>query len=226
MSIRCFILTLALTLGVIVRAEEVPRLPPQPDHLVPVNPYPGQWLVRYTDELRARLELESSFLAQMVVMPSFSGEYAVRLQSAQDINPTDTSAKFWLTCSAADKNIWQAMAEGNGEKKVSIAVTKAEISGPLVERIEQLWNRMLYGTRYFETNAAMTDGTTVEFGIWQVYGKTHSPMERKSPALFIALGESLISYCKATPAGRPAAAKEIESKAAQLEQYLNKLPAQ
>lgn len=228
MSIRCFILISMLAFAVIARAEDAPRLPPQADHLVPVNPHPGEWLARYTDELRSRLQLESPFLAQMVVKPSFSGEYAVRLQSAQDKKPTDTSHRFFLTWSAADTSIWYAMPENNDEKKkqrkVSIAVTTVEFPEALAVRIEHLWKRMLYRTRYFETNAMIADGTTVEFGMWGIYGETHSPMEHTSPWLFIELGEGLIQYCKAAPAERPAAAKEIESKAAQLEQYLDKHP--
>jgi hypothetical protein len=225
MTIRCLILTSVLMLPVIAKAEDKVHILKGPDHLVPVNPYPGNWSVRYNDELHSRLNLDSSFLAQMVVKPSFSGEYAVRLLGSQDINPLDTSKKFYLTYAAASKNIWYSMPKNNNQKKqlkVSISFTKVEIFEPLAVRIQQLWKRMLYQTHYFETNGVVVDGVIYEFGIWHHYGEAHSPQERKSPWLFIELGESLITFCKAAPEERPNAAKEIENKAAQLEKYLNK----
>ncbi len=228
MNVRRLILTSVLTFAVIAQAEDKAYVLKGPDHLVPVNPYPGGWHVRYTDLLRSRLKLDSPFLAKMVVKPSFSGEYAVRLLESKDKNPLDTSNQFFLTYSAASKNIWYSMPENNDKKqqqKVSVATTTVEIPEALAVRIQQLWKRMLFQTRYFETNAAIADGVTYEFGIWYHYGEAHSPQERKSPLLFIELGESLITYCKAAPAERPAAAKEIENKAAQLEKYLKKHPS-
>jgi hypothetical protein len=224
MSIRYLILTLALALAVIGRAADEPAVSHEPDHLVPVDPYPGEWHVRYSDQLQSRFKLAFFFFAQMVVRPSFSGEYVVRLHGAKDDNQCDTTNKFFLTYSAADKSIWYSMPENNDKKKqqkVSIATTTVEVPRPLAMRIQQLWQRMLLRTRYTEESGGGVDGVTYEFSTWCVYGETWSPQERKSPLLLIELGKSLIAYCKAAPAERPAAAREIENKAAQLENYLN-----
>jgi len=246
MNIRSVILALALSLAVVARAVDEPKvshesghplpLDPfagatrdsvglhEPDHLVPVNPYPGEWHINYSDQLRSRFKLDSFFFAQMVVRPSFSGEYVMRLHGTRDESLFDKTTEFFLTYSAADKSIWYSMPENNDTKKqlkVSIVAVTVEVPNPLAARIQQLWQRMLLRTRYPEKAGGGLDGVTYEFGMWYVYGETWSPRERKSPLLFIELGESLISYCKAAPAQRQAAATEIENKAAQLEKYLN-----
>jgi hypothetical protein len=145
-------------------------------------------------------------------------------------NPWDVSAaeKLLLSHSIGDKSIWYSMPENNDKKKqqkVSISTTTADFPKALGARVHKLWERMLRRTRYPEEPNAGLDGTTYEFAMWCVYGETWSPQERKSPLLFIELGDSLIGYCKATPAERPAAAKTIEDKAAQLEKYLDEHPS-
>ncbi len=209
-------------------ADEPPVVSHELDHLVPVNPHPGDWHVRYSDQIQSRFKLASFFFAQMVVRPSFSAEYVVRLHGTKDDNQFDETNKFFLTYSAADKNIWYSMPENNEEKKqqkVAISVTTIELPKPLATRIYQLWKRMLLRTRYPEEDSGGLDGTKFEFGTWSFYGETWSPAERKSPLLFIELGESLIAYCKGAPAQRQVTAKEIESKATQLKEYLDKHPS-
>ena len=224
-----FALFLAVTID--ARPAEEPRVVLEHDHLVPVNPYWGDWHDRYTKELQSLLKLDSNsyFFAQMVVRPSFSGEYAIRLHGAKGDTNIEETEKLFLTYSAASTNIFYAMAENNEknkQQKVTIAHTTFELPKPLATRIYELWSRMLLRTRFPEgSKEAGDDGTTYEFGIWCRYGETWSPQERKSPLLFVELGESLISYCKATSAERPAAAKEIETRAAELETYLTAHPS-
>jgi hypothetical protein len=224
MSIRCIFLAFALALPFSALAADEPLAFHEPDYLVPVDPYPSDWGVRYRDQIRSHFKLDSFFFAQMVVCPSFDAEYVVRLHGSKDDNNISTTEKFFLTYSVANKSIWCSMPENNDKKKqqkVTIAVTTVEFPKPLATRIFQLWRRMLLRTRYNEQPSVGADGTMFEFGIWCVYGETWSPTERKSPLLFIELGDSLIAYCKAAPAERPAAAKEVEDKAAQLDKYLN-----
>ena len=235
MSIRYIVFALTLALAVIARAVDKPfvvmRELPWPDHLMPVDPYPGESHIRYTDQLRSRFKLDFYFFAQMVVRPSFSSEYVVRLHGTENDSYFDTTNKFFLTYSVSDQSIYHSMPENNSNKKqreVSITVTTVELSKPLATRIKQLWERMLLRTGYpqaGEGDGRGLDGVTFEFATRNVYGTTWSPHERKSPLLFIELGDSLIAYCKAAPAERPAATKEIENKAEQLEKYLNKHPS-
>ena len=99
MSIRYLILAFAFALAVTARTADEPAVSHEPDHLVPVNPYPGDWHVRYSDQLQSRFKLATFFFAQMVVRPSFSGEYVIRLHGAKDDNQFDTASKFFLTYS-------------------------------------------------------------------------------------------------------------------------------
>ncbi len=132
----------------------------------------------------------------MVVRPSFSFEYAVRLHGAKGDNEIDRAAKFFLTYSAADKTIWYSMPENRlGQKdkrqqKVKITEKTGEFPKPLATRVMQLFQRMIQQTSY-GVGEEGADGTTYEFGIGRAYGETWSPRERKSPLLFVELGESL-----------------------------------
>ena len=221
---RCLFLLFFFILTISVCVIDAAPKGHEPDHLVPVNPYPGDWHVRYSSQIRSLFKLDPFFFAQMVVRPSFSGEYAIRLHGTNTDNEITTTEKFFLTYSIASKNIWYSMPGHNDQKKqqnVTIAVTTVEFPKPLATRIHQLWKQMLLRTHYSEQDTDGLDGTTFEFAIWSAYGKTWSPDERKSPLLFIELGDSLIEYCKAPPVKRPAAMKIIEKKAEQLEKYLN-----
>ncbi|MCB1086255.1 MAG: hypothetical protein KDM63_04365 [Verrucomicrobiae bacterium] len=200
--------------------------PPEPDHLIPVDPYPGDWHVRYTDQLRNRLGLDQVFYFRMLVMPSFSSEYSVSL-FGDERNPWDLASakKLTLKYSIADRSIWYSMPENNDEKKqkdVRVAVQSTEFPKALGVRLFKLWDRMLRDTRYPAGDNSGLDGVTYEFAMWCRYGEIWSPNQRKSPLLFIELGESLINLCKATPEDRESALKDIEEKAAQLEIYLNR----
>jgi hypothetical protein len=243
MRISFAILASVLALATITRAGEPGHLLPEatitragePDHLLPVAPYEGGQLARYSKQLNSHLKLEAAVFAQLVVRPSFDPELVVRLHGKKGDNDFDSTSQFFLTYSVADKNIWYSMSEnGRGKKsdKVKVSTITTEIPKPLAIRIERLWEQMLLRTRYREQDVRSsgdrvigTDGTTFEFSAWNAYGETWSPEERLSPLLFVELGASLVDYCKATSGDRPAAAKEIENKAAQLEQYLNEHPS-
>jgi|GEM_PF-2640527 len=230
MSFRCLLFAVVLVLQFCTRAADTPPAFTEPEHLQPVNPYPDAWLVRYTNQLRSRFKLDfphSFFFAQMLVMPSFTPEYVVQLRDAKGEQDIAKAEKLLLTYSVADKSIWSSMPENRQfqkdkkQQRVNITVKTVEFPKPLAAQISQLWKRMLHQTRYEFKDAEGADGTTYEFGVWRAYGETWSPHERKSPLLLVEIGESLIGYCKAAPADRPAAEKEIENRAALLEKYLN-----
>jgi hypothetical protein len=200
--------------------------PPEPDHLIPVDPYPGGWHVRYTDQLRERLGLNSVFYFRMHVRPSFAAEYAVSL-FGDESNPWDVASaeKLTLTYAIADKSIWYSMPENNDEKKqkdVRVEFQSTEFPKALAIRLFKLWDRMLRNTHYPLGDNSGLDGVTYEFSMWCRFGETWSPRQRKSPLLFIELGESLVNLCKSKPEDRESALKEIETKAETLEAYLNR----
>ncbi|MGJ8656243.1 MAG: hypothetical protein ACSHX6_07320 [Akkermansiaceae bacterium] len=202
-------------------------LPPEPDHLVPVNPYPGDWSVRYSDQLRKRFGLDSVFYFRMLVCPSFSAEYSVSL-AGEDDNPWDVAGakKLTLKYAIADKSIWYAMPENNGkneQREVKVTVLTTDLPKALGIRLYDVWDRMLRATRYPLGDHSGLDGVTYEFSMWCRYGEIWSPAQRKSPLLFAELGESLIRLCKATPKTRDGALGQVMVKLEQLETYLNRL---
>jgi len=196
------------------------------DHLVPVDPYPGDWSVRYSDKLRKLFVLEPPFSFRMLVRPSFSAEYVVSMiNNPEDPGDSNNANKLIIKYSIADKSIWYSMPENNEEKKEkAVTVDSKFVEFPKAQgtRLYKIWNRMLRQTRYPEGYGdGGLDGTTYEFSTWCAYGEVWSPTARKSPLLFIELGESLIAYCKATDEERVSAMKNIEAKAAKLEKYLD-----
>lgn len=237
--VTVFILVLA---KISARSEDRPGLDlsrqiHEPDHLVPVNPYPGKELGEYYAQVKSRLGLGGFSFAKMEVRPSFSPEYGLRLDGVKRKNNSatteiisreiETTEKFLLTYSVADNSIWLVMPWNNINQKkqqeVSVTATTVELPKPLAKQIYRLWKRMLLRTRYPEDVSNGNDGTTYEFGMWYVYGETWSPDtdKRKSPLLFVEFGGSLIDYCKASPTDRPAVAKTIKIKADLLQKYLD-----
>jgi hypothetical protein len=82
MRIPFVILVSVLALAPIAKAGE-------PDHLLPLDPYPGGRHARYCDQLISRFKLGSPFFAQMVVRPSFDPELVVRLHGKKEDNDFD-----------------------------------------------------------------------------------------------------------------------------------------
>src|SRR5262245_2786580 len=97
------------------RAQDPPPAPPlvreEPDHLTPVDPYPGSWTGRYRAQIRSRLKLESRAFVQMIARPGASPEFAVRLAGVENLFDFKANEKFRLTYASADKNIWASMPE-------------------------------------------------------------------------------------------------------------------
>src|SRR4051812_41994389 len=79
MCIRLLIIAL-FSLGSAVRATE----PCRPDHLTPVDPYPGDWHVRYTDLIQKHLLPPYRFFAAMIVRPSFEGEFSIVIHGTKE----------------------------------------------------------------------------------------------------------------------------------------------
>ena len=192
--------------------------------LRPVDPYPGDWHVRYTDELHKRIEPQIHTFAQMRVDPAFEGEYSVSIHGIPDNLRFWQATKCFVSYYAADKNIFSSMQENNEQKQkreVTVATATVDIPLPLAKRIYTVWQKMLLKTRYAEDefNAA-PDPTTVEFSSESLYGETYYPAPCKGAGLLIELGERLIDYCKAPPDKRAAVSKALEAQAAALETFL------
>lgn len=204
----------------------------EPDHLLPVDPHPGNWHDRYTKQLNEHFKLDEAFEARMLVRPSFDAEYLISLHrekkdSDDPFSKEKENYQLTYSCSTGEKNIWYSMPENNKQKeqkKVTVSVTTTGLPKDLALRVLKVWGQMMRKTSYNSPEIKGCDGTTYEFSMPGMFGETWSPQQRKSPLLFIELGSSLIEYCKADDAGRAAAKKSIEDKAAALELYLSKHP--
>ena len=192
--------------------------------LRPVNPYPGDWHIRYTDELQKRIEPHIHTFVQMRVEPAFEGEYSVSIHGVPDNFRFWQATKCFVSYYAADKSIWSSMPGNNRDNQqgeISVATVTVDIPLPLAKRIYTVWHKMLLKTRYAddEFNAA-PDPTTVEFSSESLYGETYYPAPCKSAGLLIELGERLIEYCKSPPEKRATVSKALEAQAAALEDFL------
>ncbi|MEI7909599.1 MAG: hypothetical protein WCK77_08195 [Verrucomicrobiota bacterium] len=195
----------------------------EPDHLVPVDPYPNDWRVRYTNVLHSLIKAKPFFFAQMETRPTFSGESSLQLHGEDGVSEFSKAKHFFLTYTEADTNIWYSMPENSNDGKkgpVNVTITTVPISKAVASRLCEIWNEMLMRTRIPKEEATGLDGVTIEFATPRGYGKTWTPTELKSPLLLVKLGESLIQYCKATEDNRASLMKDVETKAADIEMYL------
>jgi len=220
------ILLVLFALSLPIKAADEQEDASQPDFLIPVDPYPPDYKVHYTNQVREKFNLGGDFAFQMLVWPSFDPEYVVRVTA---IN-MDGASKASLTYSIADQNIWYSMPDHNDEhqqKKVKVTTQTVDFPVPLAQRLNKLWKRMLLRAHYpydGGASAAGVDGTVFEFGAMGMYGEVWSPIKEQSPRLLANIGISLVDYCKAAPAKRAVVAKAIEENAAKLEGYLDKHP--
>lgn len=195
----------------------------QPDHLTPVDPYPGDWHVRYTDLVQKHLLPPYRFFAAMIVRPSFEGEYSIVLHGTKEDYELDwdKTAKVFVTHFTAEKNIWYSMPENNSEKEqkeIKVATRTIEIPKPVAKRVQGSFLRMLEKTRYFHDDAIYVDGTDWEFTAGGMYGE--SRVQCASTSLLARLGLSMIDYCDSTEQQRKAYLGDIEEAASNLEKYM------
>lgn len=237
MKLAVIVLPCVVALARVARAGD-------PDHLVPVDPHPDEWSVGYSNALQSRLKLRGDYFAQMLVMPSFEGEFAVQLHGKKDDTFLSEAPQVFVTYSIADKNIAYSLPprlefrvpgwrENRKKERIRVSTSSAEIPKDLATRVLRLWEDMLLRTRYEEQSVVSTrdveriirmDGTSFEFSARNAYGETWSPQEPSSPLLLVELGATLIEYAKAAVGDRPGAIKHIEDKATELERYLSEHP--
>jgi hypothetical protein len=200
---------------------------PEPDHLLPVDPYPGESGNIYRKALYEKLGLDRFHVARMLITPSDQGESVVDLVG--DVKSFDfkSSKSFSLVCVKADQSIWESFPQNNDEgirKPVGTRVSKAEVPNELAVKLFGLWERTILRSRYSKDWAPGEDGTYVEFFIQIGHGMIWNPKDRKSPLLAVELGQSLMAYCEAEPAQRDGKLDEVRTKAELLEKYLDEHP--
>ncbi len=200
---------------------------PEPDHLLPVDPYPGESGNLYRKALYEKLGLDRFHVARMLITPADQAESVIDLVG--DVKSFDfkSSKSFSLICVKADKSIWESFPQNNDEgvrKHVETRICRADMPTELAAKLYGLWERMVLRSRYAKDWAPGEDGTYIEFFIQVGHGMIWNPKDRKSPLLGVELGESMMAYCEATPEQREEKLKDVRAKADSLEKYLNEHP--
>jgi hypothetical protein len=206
----------------------VRRQPYHPDHLVPANPNPGDWKVRYIEALRKQINLDSPFFVRMVEMPSFEGESSLRLSATNGTRDITKVDAFVLTFYQADTSIWYSMPENNQEKirkQVVVSVKSAPLPKATALRVHAVWERMIQRVRKPEQPDSTLDGVSYEFATQSGMGESHNPgWNRQSPDRLVALGQSLKRYCEVKASQRKSSLEMIEIHLRSLEEYLDGHP--
>lgn len=202
---------------------------PEPDHLLPVDPYPGEWGIVYRKALYEKLGLDRFHVARMLITPCDQAESVVDLVG--DVKSFDfkSSKSFSLICVKASESIWESFPQNNDDgvkKQVETTVSKADVPLELATKLYGLWERIVMRSRYSKDWAPGEDGVYFEFFIQIGHGMIWSPKDRKSPLLGVELGQSLMAYCEAPAEKKEEMLKEIGEKADLLEKYLNENPLQ
>lgn len=203
--------------------EPIPpeKAPDEPDHLVPLNPYPARWHTRYMKLCQRKLKLPAGpEAAVMVYRPAFDPEECLVIHESGGEKPA-----YRLIHTKADRNIWYSMPENSDEgerERVKVARRECPMPPELAERVCRVWDRMLRGVRYPipDEEPGGADGVTIEFWRHRMYGKAWSP-EGGAPRLFVDLGRSLIDLCGAAEGERGKAQRDVEERCRVLERYLD-----
>jgi hypothetical protein len=200
-------------------------MPSTPDHLVPLEPYPGDWRRPYVKQLTQYLDLDAVYLARMIVRPSFGAEYSMRVHGDTNSYAFDDSKEYFVSCRISDKSIWYSMPSNNDEKlqkPINPQLLKASLPTATARRVCAIWKAMILRTRYPEDGSGGLDGVTIEFASQHGHGEAWSPTDGTSPALLWDLGEKLIEYCKASDEAKKAALEAINKSANTIEEHLKK----
>jgi hypothetical protein len=223
------ILTLAFLLSASAsQAQEKPpveREAPAPDHLVPIDPFPDEQMLRHRKLYRETLYPEARDLdAVLIIQPSFNPDESLVIRSTR-VDPVT----FTLIHTKVNRNIYFSMAENRNDRKAKpLVTTRREVPFPTVqaERARRLWARMLERTRYIPMDAGnlvvAVDGTTFEFEYNMMFGESVTASEGETVVLLEDLGQALIDYCSVAEDKRAAALKEVDEKCLELERRLGK----
>ena len=160
-------------------ASRRPTIPPREavrDHLVPVDPYPGESLAKYASFLHKCLAIPENNPTLMIIMPAFKPEECIEVQEG--------AMSFKVIYTTLDRNAWYSMPENANDRVGSqpkMHRSASPLPAALAARINDLWNRALEGVRYDKANEfpliGVQDATSFEFWHGNKYGcAAHSPI--------------------------------------------------
>jgi hypothetical protein len=213
------------------------------DHLEPessaFNTREELWDLNYNDMVLTQFKdlFDSDVVARMIGEPSFRPEYGVGLAHGKDgwrVIAVESASYLW-SYEVMDKNELHDSKLPADWHANAVRRSAQSLDPALAARIANLWNRMLYDTRYAGLPPRFTadglthdddviigaDGETFHFSGGSVSGKTWSPSDKAPPGMLVDLALAMIAYCQHKSTKTLAA---IEQAAAVLEQRLSESP--
>jgi len=160
-----------------------------------------------------------SWDARMIALPSFHPEMAVGVQSDAGryrIHGLRPGIRIWgadklpkprrgVYVVKSQQHIEKAVMESaaarsDAVKRFRIARCEADISPDLGARLLHVWERMLRGTRFPDTNRLGPDGVEMHFSMsvkgTDLAGKVWSPGKGTNPGLLVDIGIAMMDYCE------------------------------
>jgi hypothetical protein len=199
-----------LLVGIVLGASQDGFAGKLTEELEPVGDVFGEGPRRYHVAVRAALLAEEGQRrCQMVVLPSFSPEWAVYLRTDMVKN------EYGIVYTACEASIWkrlmaeQQCARSNTKRCAALRASwlqtdsmchverqTARVSAETVHVLDELWKNMLYRVRYDAGDSAGADGVAYYFSQWvkgsgYLSGKAWFPTPTSRLGRFVAVGERM-----------------------------------
>ncbi|MBF9221784.1 hypothetical protein [Hymenobacter ruricola] len=182
------------------------------DHLLPSQGYFASYAHErpYYPKVQEALcaGLSDTPLARVVVLPSFSPEYALSLE--------EKAHKYYLTYRVCLTSAWGAL-QRKETKPVAVSTVTVELGAPAAVAVASAFNKAILQTKYpapTEGFSVRLDGTTYAFitfqrGVGLQSGETWSPVAGTKMGKLVAIVETL-KKVTITPADQPLQAELLQ----------------
>ena len=190
------------------------------DHLVPEDGPFGVHFSSYYAAVGSSLSrgTRGECLAQMVVLPSFTPEWMVRIDQGQiKTDPTlvedpltgqvtDTlwmyqadTVHYFATTGRADKSIWGLMWDNPkcSPEAIKTTVFTRPIRKDMAQAIVRAFRSQIQKARYTNNEEIGLDGVSFHFRAGNMFAKCWSPRPNTSPGRLVRLGMELADYSRA-----------------------------
>jgi len=158
------------------------------DHLEPEDSiFIGKVIGQYHSKVLNNFHevFEREFALRALVLPSFSFEYTVGLKSIED--------DFIIVGLKMEKNLWYNPQDNQVER------CHKPITAQLANNLIEVWKKMLFETRYSDSDLEGTDGITYHFSMdhsgYIMAGKKWSPRLDKV-GMLAEISDDLYKYCQ------------------------------
>lgn len=204
------------------------------DHLEPID-WKDKTDDQYRNVLESKLGVTPFDCGRVIVELPFEGELSVSVYSNSQRN---RQPRYFVTYVKAEHNLWQRtgmLKHADAARSVKAMRQDAEMPKTTAKLVKDVWVRMLKDVRRYPSSSQpyMMGGEYVigglgrEFSIQQshhsrLYGRLfRSPAPGTKTEALVKLTDTLVDYCEAAPADRPAIRDKIDREAKRLLTRLN-----